>query len=213
MLKQKLIKNLAPYVIVVIGLFFAGFISFLLVSPAESNKTGSENKVHGFATIVNVSTSSPEPAPSVTVVKNIIHQSPSPSPKISLSTAQRSESQSTNNAEASQTITPTPSPTEVPQTNQVNVSLNGSSNFSISVADGANQCDVLNKALADGKISSLNMRYDSNFGTYAVYQINGMGKDNSVWWTYTVDGQSPNQGCSYIKVKNNNNVEWKYIGS
>jgi len=39
------------------------------------------------------------------------------------------------------------------------------------------------------------------------------GKETSVWWTYTVNGQSPDQGCSFIKTKNNDSVEWKYIGS
>lgn len=57
------------------------------------------------------------------------------------------------------------------------------------------------------------MRYNNDLGSYGVYQINGIGKDNAIWWTYTVNGQSPSQGCSYIKANNNDKVEWKYIGS
>ena len=113
----------------------------------------------------------------------------------------------------SQLPSPTPIPYQLIQINQINVSINNSLNFTLDIEDGANQCDVLSKALADGKISSLNMKYDGNLGTYAVYQINGIGKETSVWWTYTVNGQSPDQGCSFIKTKNNDSVEWKYIGS
>jgi hypothetical protein len=83
----------------------------------------------------------------------------------------------------------------------------------VSIPDGANQCDVLSKALEQGKITQLNMRYDSNYKTYAVYQINGLGKENSIWWVYKVNGQSPNQGCSYIKANSGDNIEWRYIGT
>lgn len=106
---------------------------------------------------------------------------------------------------------PTPAPQKLQY--QVSLSINGEASFSVEVPEGSNQCDVLSRALDQGKISSLNMRYDSNYGTYAVYQINEIGKENSVWWVYKVNGQSPSQGCSYIKVNNSDNIEWKYVGS
>lgn len=108
---------------------------------------------------------------------------------------------------------PIPTPAAQESQYQVSLSINGQASFSVEVPKGSNQCDVLPKALDQGKISSLNMRYDSNYGTYAVYQINEIGSKNSVWWVYKVNGQSPSQGCSYIKVNNNDNIEWKYVGS
>jgi len=63
----------------------------------------------------------------------------------------------------SQLPSPTPIPYQLIQINQINVSINNSLNFTLDIEDGANQCDVLSKALADGKISSLNMKYDGNW--------------------------------------------------
>lgn len=204
MLKQKLIKGSLPYLIIFLGLFFAGIISFLLVSPTKSSKVEyTENKVPGVTKTAEPVNPTPQPSASVKVkpsIKSGSYKTPNPT----------TNSQSNNSVT---TQAKSPEPIQTPQTNQISVSINGSSSFTVSVTDGVNQCDVLSKALSDGKISSLNMRYDSNFGTYAVYQINGIGKENSVWWTYTVNNQSPNQGCSYVKAKNNDNVEWKYIGS
>lgn len=108
---------------------------------------------------------------------------------------------------------PTPIPTNTTPTFQVNFSITGSPNLTVDIPEGSNQCDVLSKALEQGKIQSLNMRYDKNLETYAVYQINGLGKENTVWWVYTVNGQSPSQGCSYIKANSGDNIEWKYIGT
>lgn len=112
-------------------------------------------------------------------------------------------------------VSNSPAPTQTSTTafEQINLSINGSSSFNVTVSKDSNQCDVLSKALEQGKISSLNMRYDKTYETYAVYQINGMGKENSVWWVYTVNDQSPSQGCSYIKTNSGDNIEWKYIGS
>lgn len=219
MLKQKLIKKISPYLIVATGLFFAGFVSFLLVSYAGSYKVeSSENKVKGITSTINVVAPSPQPSTSIVtkpIIKIVSHVTPSPTSNILIPTPTPFSTPSTNSQNNSSvtTSTPTPAPTQNIQITQVNLTINGSSGFTVLINDGGNQCDVLSKALADGKISSLNMRYDSNYGTYAVYQINGIGKENSVWWTYTVNGQSPNQGCSYVKIKNNDNIEWKYIGS
>jgi hypothetical protein len=111
----------------------------------------------------------------------------------------------------------TPSPTNypLPTTTSLSVSLSvaGSSADSFEIPPGSNQCDLLTQALSQGKIQSLNMRYNNDMGTNAVYQINGIGKENAVWWTFKVNGHSPNQGCSYIKVNNGDSVLWEYVGN
>jgi len=117
-------------------------------------------------------------------------------------------------AKAGSSDSPTsPPPTSAPQGLKVSLSINGSSVGLIDVSKNANQCDVLSQALSQGKIQSLNMKYNNDMGTNAVYQINGIGKENAVWWVFKVNGQSPSQGCSYIKVNNGDNSEWSYIGN
>jgi len=112
-----------------------------------------------------------------------------------------------------------PSPAEAsakegqPQGLKVSLSIGGSSVETIDLPAGANQCDVLTQALSQGKIQSLNMRYNNDMGTNAVYQINGIGKENTVWWIFKINGQSPSQGCSYIKVNDGDNTEWNYLGN
>jgi hypothetical protein len=96
---------------------------------------------------------------------------------------------------------------------KVNLSINDGSSFSVEIPSGSNQCDVLTKAKSDGKISSLNMKYISDMGSYGIYQINGIGKENQVWWVYKVNGQSPSQGCDHVKANNNDSISWKYLGS
>jgi len=115
-------------------------------------------------------------------------------------------------------LTPTPTrpiqPTPTDSTKlSISLSISGSSVGSFDIPQDSNQCDVLSQALAQGKIQSLNMRYNNDMGTNAVYQINGIGKENAVWWTFKVNGQSPIQGCSYIKVNNGDNVLWEYVGN
>lgn len=99
------------------------------------------------------------------------------------------------------------------QTFQVTLSVNGSSVGSVTVDEGANQCDVLTKAQEQGKISQLLMKYNNSLGTNGVYQINGQGKDNVVWWVYTVNGTSPTQGCSLVKANSGDTVQWEYTGN
>lgn len=109
--------------------------------------------------------------------------------------------------------TPSPSPVANPQASsyQVTVDINGSS-FSMTVSSGSNHCDVLQEALHEGKISSLNMSFNSSMNSNAVYQINGLGQTNQVWWVYKVNGQSPAVGCSQVPVHNNDQASWTYIG-
>lgn len=120
----------------------------------------------------------------------------------------------TSQQTAQPTATTAPQPTSAPavHTFQVSLKINGSSVGNVDMQEGNNQCDVLSRAKDQGKISSLLMKYDNNLGTNGVYQINGMGKDNVVWWVYKVNGQSPSQGCSYIKANSGDTVEWEYKG-
>ncbi len=108
---------------------------------------------------------------------------------------------------------PTPISTSTPSTIQVTLSVNGEAGFDLSLGLGTNQCDVLVAAANQGKISSLNMRYDQNLQSNAVYQINGVGRENSVWWVYTINGKSAAKGCSHLGVVDNDVIEWRYIGS
>jgi hypothetical protein len=112
------------------------------------------------------------------------------------------------------TATAVPQPTSAPavKTFQVSLKINGSLIGNVDMQEGNNQCDVLTRAKDQGKISSLTMRYINDLGTYGVYQINGIGKENTVWWVYKINGQSPTQGCSYIKANSGETVEWEYKG-
>lgn len=101
----------------------------------------------------------------------------------------------------------------LPQDLRVLLSINGTPAGSVDMKNDQNQCDVLTQALSQKKIKSLDMRYNKDFKTSVVYQINGIGKKDSVWWGFKVNGKSPNQGCSNIKVKNGDNSEWSYLGN
>lgn len=102
--------------------------------------------------------------------------------------------------------------TNAPQTVQVKLTINGSLVGTVEIPQDANQCDILSRAKDQGKITSLLMKYDNSLGTNGVYQINGVGKENTLWWVYKVNGQSPSQGCSYIKANNGDAVVWEYKG-
>lgn len=101
----------------------------------------------------------------------------------------------------------------LPQDLRVLLSVNGTPAGSVDMKNDQNQCDVLSEALSQKKIKSLDMRYNKDFKTSVVYQINGIGKKDSVWWGFKVNGKSPEQGCSNIKVKNGDISEWSYLGN
>lgn len=115
------------------------------------------------------------------------------------------------------TVVVTPTPSQSSQTASdkatIHVSIDGGGSFDVSLNKGSNQCDVLNQSLSDKKISHLVMKYDSSLDSYGVYVINSLGKDNAVWWTYEVNGKSPNMGCNHVAANNGDSVSWKYIGS
>jgi hypothetical protein len=151
----------------------------------------------------------PSSAPILQKVTTSIAPTATPSPTTSATGGNTSSSAITAN--------PSPSPTAIPTTapvlEQVFLSINGGTVLSIDVSSGANQCDVLNAALSQGKIQSLNMRYNQDMQTYAVYQIDGVGKESAVWWVYKVNNTSPSQGCSYVKAHTGDSIIWEYKGS
>lgn len=189
------------------------------VSQVE-NQSQSQAQVQGTSD-TNTQPQDVSPAPAVNGINqktSNLKSSPSPSPKQSQQTqsstqnTQQHQSPSPSTA-AGQSQQPTPTTNTSNQTFQITLKVNGSTAGDVNVPSGSNQCDVLTKALDQGKISSLNMKYDNNYGSYAVYQINGIGNPSSVWWGYKVNGQSPSKGCSYISANSGEVIEWDYAGS
>ena len=105
------------------------------------------------------------------------------------------------------------SPTAIPTKLKVALSINGESVGQVDMKSDQNHCDVLREALSQKKIKSLDMRYNKDFKTNVVYLINGVGKKDSVWWGFKINGKSPDQGCSYLKVKNGDSSDWSYLGN
>lgn len=95
----------------------------------------------------------------------------------------------------------------------VRLNVDGRGAGTVKLTSGSDQCDVLSQALAEGVISNLDMRYDSQLHTEGVYVINGIGSPDTVWWTYTVNGQAPPYGCSYVTAHNGDSVNWQYVKS
>jgi hypothetical protein len=105
-------------------------------------------------------------------------------------------------------------PAAAPASNvSLSLSVNNQAKGTVRLAAGSTQCDVLSQALAEGLISSLDMRYSSQYGTEAVYVINGIGDPGTVWWTYTVNGAAPPYGCGYVTAHSGDSVNWQYIKS
>lgn len=94
----------------------------------------------------------------------------------------------------------------------VNLSINNAENLEVSVPNGADTCEVLKKALDQSKIVNLKMKYSEEFKTFSVYKINDLGKEDSVWWTFEVNGKAPPAGCSLVKVNQGDKINWKYLG-
>ncbi len=94
---------------------------------------------------------------------------------------------------------------------KVFLSVNGSPKGSVSLKSTANQCQVLTQAKAQGVISSLVMKYNESLNSYGVYVIDGIGRTDQVYWTYTVNGKPPPLGCSYVTVHGGDSINWRYI--
>lgn len=120
------------------------------------------------------------------------------------------DNQSPNTAQSM----PVPSDTSVnnePAHINASLSINGQHVGNLSVKDGTNHCDFLRQALNKGLINQLKLEYNSSFKSYGVYQINGQGDPNIVWWVYEVNEKSPPTGCSGRVVKNGDSINWKYL--
>jgi len=218
MLNFKIIKIKSPlpqvvsYSIILLALIFAGSLSFVLAQVSAPHK--SELSVSKAIKVAKKANAAPTPTQGMgSLANNQISQTAKQSPQPTLAANKTTPTGSNSTSTVSSSPTPTVAPAANIAENKVTLSINGGSAFDVKISESATQCDVLSQALRDGKITSLNMRYENNLGSNAVYQINGIGKDNSVWWTFKVNGQSPSQGCSYIKANNGDTVEWKYIGS
>lgn len=122
-----------------------------------------------------------------------------PAPKTQTNTPQ---TQSANNQNP---------PASDPDTLTVSLKINNQTAGSVSVPPGSNQCDVLAKALEQGVIQSLNMRWDADKQTYGVYQINDVGNPEKVTWVYEVNDTSPFKGCSHIAANANDIIHWKHL--
>lgn len=108
-------------------------------------------------------------------------------------------------------ISPTPASNPEPATVQVKLHIDDVYKGDVALADGKNHCDVLTRALETGVLSSLEMRYNSTYKTQAVYKINGVGDSDTVWWAYKVNGKSPPLGCSHVKVRSGDSINWEYV--
>ena len=210
---EKIMHKIISLGIVIVGLTITGIFSSLLIDhPIQNKPTKELIKIVSSPLPVPTPTATPTASPTELIYNKPlsipIKQTPSPT-VISSPQSQNSQPETSPQPSSIPTLSPSSQPTYI----TVNLSINGAAAFSISITEGSNQCDVLRQAQIQGEISTLTIRYNTTFGSDAVYQINDLGKDNVVWWTYLVNGQSPNQGCSYIKVNNNDNIEWKYLGS
>jgi hypothetical protein len=138
----------------------------------------------------------------------------SPKPASSRQVASSNDNQTTSTTSpASPAVTSQPPNSVVPQlaTVSLTLSINGQSKGLVKLVAGSNQCAVLTQALNDGLISSLDMRYSSQYNTEAVYVIDGIGDPGSIWWTYKVNGTAPPYGCAYVTVHDGDSVNWQYV--
>lgn len=111
--------------------------------------------------------------------------------------------------------TSTPQPTSTPMPTVVVKIVNlqiqtpdGTSNFTVTLKDGANVCDILQTAKDVGKITSLTLddSYLSAYKSKYVLEMNGYRNN----WTFTVNGASP-LGCSLSNPKPNDIIVWKFL--
>lgn len=199
----------SPFITAAIICFAVAIAIPLFVSNSE------KKEIKGVSQKINpTSTPTPTALPSPTYFYKQTSTNPTtiPRPKADQPLAETQTTSSSNNQQ-NPTSTPTSAPAQAAKTFQVSLKINDSSVGNVDVQEGGNQCDVLTRAKDQGKISQLLMKYDNNLGTYGIYQINGQGQENSVWWTYKVNGASPSQGCSLVKANSGDSVEWKYAGN
>lgn len=183
------------------SLFFAGIalLSFVLYFTPQEKTKNIQQKVQGIKTTITQSPSSAQKVPRQTILVTKAQDS-----------SDGEEEIKTQTIEITIAITPTPKSSSDKAT--IHVSIDGASSFSLELDKGKNQCEVLQQALQDNKISQLLMKYDNSLDSTGIYQINGIGKENAVWWTYEVNGKAPTSGCNHIAANHDDRVFWKYVG-
>lgn len=137
-------------------------------------------------------------------------ESQSPKVKSSTSTSHSQSPQVPAATGGQNSSTGSTTPPSTPATIEVTLTINDDNKGQISLPAGSNQCDVLQKALDTGKISSLDMHYNSQYKSNAVYIIDGIGDSGSVWWTYKVNGHGPPLGCSLVSANAGDVIKWEY---
>lgn len=121
------------------------------------------------------------------------------------------QTQSQSNPSAASAVMPQNAPSVPPANVQVSFNVNDVRKGMVSVPLGSTQCDVIRTAYDTGLIASLDMRYSTQYKTYAVYVVDGVGDSGAIWWTYAVNGKSPPYGCGGTKAVDGDSVNWKYV--
>lgn len=222
MLRGMLSRKYILVFILYTAIFWSAFNYINYSKQKATPQTISETVLQQVAKVVASPTPSVSATPlvlgsSITEKKKIVVPSPLPS-----NVPSSFENSTANNTENTQQPTPTQTPSEsitpqsTPTPQQLKlltyVSIDGAGEFSIELEQGKNHCDVLSQAKNEGKLSSLTMKFFAGFSSNAVYEINGLGDESQVWWTYEVNGKSPPYGCSQQQVQNNDHVKWIYVG-
>jgi hypothetical protein len=213
---QTQLKKILPLLIVLTGLTLTGAFTYglsLVLPPLESNPVKS----------ISLSETDPTPTPAPQDSKldsASITITPTPTPTTLSANDTNITPQITPSSTPTPTnpplLTPTTSPTTTPAPTthlQLTLQIDNDPPFDLEVDSPKNHCQVLEAALAQGKLSSLNLKFFPSLSSYAVYQINGLGDTNQVWWTYSVNGQQPPYGCSQVMVNQGDVIHWTYAGS
>lgn len=227
------LKSILPALVVLMGLSVASVISygFYLMNDRDGGEVVVEENLNELEEVFEENIGETEaqyfsdevavlhaPRPTVTagLIETLPASTPTPTPDDTTTSTPTSATKSKSKSESEATPYPTPEPTPKQQPEKSKISLtmsiDGGSSFSLSIDEGKNHCEALEKAKIDGKIASLNMKYDSSLGSYGVFQINDVGVDGQVWWVYEVNDKKVPLGCSHTEVKDGDSVKWKYLG-
>jgi len=212
---QTQLKKILPLLIVLLGLTLTGAFTYglsLVLPPLESNPVKSIS--------LSETDPTPTPAPQDSKLDSVsITITPTPTPTTLSANDTKPTSQITPSSTPISTNLPSPTPTTPSTTTpapttrlKLTLQTDNDPPFDLEVDSPKNHCQVLEAALAQGKLSSLNLKFFPSLSSYAVYQINGLGDTNQVWWTYSVNGQQPPYGCSQVMVNQGDFIHWTYAG-
>ena len=212
---QTQLKKILPLLIVLTGLTLTGAFTYglsLVLPPLESNPVKSISLTETDPT--------PTPTPQDSKLDSVsITITPTSTPTTLSANDTNPTSQITPSSTPIPTNPPSPTSTTPPTTTpaptarlQLTLQIDNDPPFNLEVDSPKNHCQVLEAALAQGKLSSLNLKFFPSLSSYAVYQINGLGDTNQVWWTYSINGQQPPYGCSQVMVKQGDVIHWTYAG-